>query len=132
MSDVSRRSFLGGAAVGAAAGTMILGTSKTGWAQANEKVRVAVLGVRGRGRDHLGGWQGLQNVEVVTICDIDENLFEGTLKKFFDEKNLPRPKVETDMRKVFEDPNVDAVSIAIPNHWHSLAAIWAIQAGKDV
>lgn len=132
MSEFSRRGFMQGAAMGAAAGAALLGTSKTGWAQANEKVRMAVIGIRGRGQEHIEQWAAIPNVEVATLCDIDENNFEGIINKFFKEKNLAVPKVETDLRKVMEDPDIDAVSIATPNHWHTLAAIWAIQAGKDV
>lgn len=135
MSEVTRRDFVKGAAAisaGAAVGIGALKNSTAAWAGANEKLRVAVLGVRGRGGSHLGGFQSQENVEIATICDIDENLFEDCLKKHFDERNLTRPKVETDLRKVMDDKDIDIVSIATPNHWHSLAAIWACQAGKDV
>ncbi len=146
MSDQSRREFIAGTAkVGAAAvaAAGVIGTSKTAWAGSNDKVRVAVIGIHGRGKDHIKGWNDIENVEIATLCDVDESLFEPTVKGFFAERKdakdptktipgKPTPKFETDMRRVFEDKDIDAVSIATPNHWHSLAAIWAMEAGKDV
>jgi predicted dehydrogenase len=146
MAEQSRREFIEGTAkvgAGVVAAAGVLGTSKTAWAGANDKVRVAVIGIHGRGKDHIGGWNGLKNVEIATLCDVDENLFEPTVKSFFAERTDPKdaskkiaarkkPKFETDLRRVMEDKDIDAVSIATPNHWHSLAAIWAIEAGKDV
>jgi predicted dehydrogenase len=98
---------------------------------ANEKVQVAVLGVNGRGQDHIKAFQRQDNAQVVTLCDPDKVILQTRADEF--EKNHGRKvKVEQDLRKVFEDKSVDAVSIATPNHWHTLAAIWAMQAGKDV
>ncbi len=98
---------------------------------ANDRVRVAVLGVNGRGNNHIEGYMNQKDVEVACLCDPDENIsrekaaaFETTYSK--------KVATERDLRKVYEDKNIDAVSIATPNHWHSLAAIWACQAGKDV
>ncbi|PCJ66621.1 MAG: oxidoreductase [Candidatus Hydrogenedentota bacterium] len=131
MSDIARRDFIKTtAATGAALG--VIGTSKTSWAGANDRIRIAILGVRGRGKDHAQGWNNQENVEVATICDVDTRLFNGHIKNFHEKEDRPSPKVEQDMRKVFDDPDIDAVSIATPNHWHSLAAIWAMEAGKHV
>jgi len=132
MENQSRRDFMKHAATGAAVTAGVLGTSKTSWAGANDRIRVAVLGVRGRGKDHMSNWFGMDNVEIATICDVDSNLFRPTIKAEFDRRKEKAPKTETDMRKVFEDKDIDVVSIATPNHWHSLAAIWAMEAGKDV
>ena len=126
MSKMTRRDFV----KGAAAASVLLGTSKTSWAGANDRVRVAVLGINGRGRSHLGGYAALDNVEVTTLCDPDSRLFAPRTKQFFRDK--PEPKTEQDLRRVLDDPDIDAISIATPNHWHSLATIWACQAGKDV
>ncbi len=97
----------------------------------NDKIRVVTLGVNGRGRDHIKGFMGQKDAEIVGICDPDGDLltkrageFEGSYGK--------KIKTYKDLRKVYDDKDVDAVSIATPNHWHSLAAIWACQAGKDV
>ena len=126
MENITRRDFV----KGAAATAVLIGTSKTSWAGANERVRIAVLGINGRGKSHLGGYRGVKDAEVVTLCDPDARLFEPRIEEFF--KNKPRPKTEQDLRRVFDDKDIDVVSIATPNHWHSLASIWAMQAGKDV
>ncbi|AMV38265.1 Gfo/Idh/MocA family protein [Planctomyces sp. SH-PL62] len=99
---------------------------------ANETIRVAVVGVKGRGMDHVDGFSRQPNVKVTAICDIDENVTGGARKHL--EKLDPKspPKYYQDIRKLLEDKDIDVVSIATPNHWHALAAIWACQAGKDV
>jgi len=96
----------------------------------NEKVRVAVIGVNGQGGAHLGEWLRNPGVEVVAICDCDPSAYAKHEGRF---KDLPRkPRYEQDVRKLLEDKTIDAVSIATPNHWHALMAVWAMQAGKDV
>ena len=135
MKDVTRRNFMKDTAkvsAGAAVGLGTLAKSTASWAGANDRVRVAILGIRGRGRDHMKGWNRQKNVEIATLCDIDENLFRGHSKERYEKDGKKQPKFETDMRRVFEDKDIDVVTIATPNHWHSLAAIWAIEAGKDV
>ncbi|MCE9533740.1 MAG: Gfo/Idh/MocA family oxidoreductase [Planctomycetes bacterium] len=98
---------------------------------ANETLRVAVIGVKGRGMSHVGGFNNVNGCEIVTICDCDEAVI-GNAMKAVEGKRKKAPKFEKDLRKVMEDKDIDIVSIATPNHWHSLAAIWAMQAGKDV
>ena len=135
MGDVTRRKFIQDTAkksAGAAVGLGVLAKSTASWAGANDRVRVAVLGIRGRGRDHMKGWNRLKNVEIVTLCDVDESLFRAHSKERYKKEGLKHPKLETDLRRVMDDKKIDVVSIAMPNHWHSLAAIWAIEAGKDV
>lgn len=112
-----------------AAPTILTGSR---WKGANDRVNVAVIGIRGMGQNHISSYQKLDNVEVAAVCDVDENLFSERVKKHFTDKNLKEPKIYTDLRKLYEDKDVDAVSIVTPNHWHALAAIWAIQAGKHV
>jgi predicted dehydrogenase len=99
---------------------------------ANEKLRVAVVGVHGRGMDHVEGFCKQKNVAVAAICDIDPKAAEKAQHTV--EKLAPgeKPKYVQDIRRLLEDKTIDVVSIATPNHWHALAAIWAIQAGKDV
>ena len=98
---------------------------------ANDRVRVAVLGVNGRGNNHIEGYMNLKDVQVVCLCDPDENVSREKAADFQKTYNK-KVATERDLRKVYEDKDIDAVSIATPNHWHSLAAIWACQAGKDV
>jgi predicted dehydrogenase len=100
-------------------------------ASASSRVRVAVLGTNGRGKDHIAGIQGLSDAEVVALCDPDLAIANERAAQF-EQKYGRRPKVVQDLRHVFDDKEVDAVTVATPNHWHSLAAIWACQAGKDV
>jgi predicted dehydrogenase len=96
----------------------------------NDKVRVAVIGVNGQGGAHLGEWLRNPGVEVVAVCDCDPAAYAKHEGRF---KDLPRkPRYEQDVRKLLEDKSIDAVSIATPNHWHALMAVWAMQAGKDV
>jgi len=98
---------------------------------ANDRLRIAVLGVNGRGQNHIAGFMEQNNVEVATLCDPDQNI-SGIRAKEFEKKYGKKVSTEQDLRKVYEDKSIDAVSIATPNHWHALAAIWACQAGKDV
>ncbi len=97
----------------------------------NDQIRVAVIGVRGRGRDHVGSYARMNDVTVAAICDVDPNVVPGAMKLVTD-RGKPQPKYVPDLRRILDDKEIDAVSIATPNHWHALAAIWAMQAGKDV
>jgi predicted dehydrogenase len=101
---------------------------------ANDRINVAVIGIRGQGGGHINSYCGLKdskNVRVRTICDVDEQYFAPKSKVVLD-RTGDTPKTEWDMRKVFDDKDVHAVSIATPNHWHALATVWACQAGKHV
>src|SRR5271155_413804 len=117
----SRRFFLGAAT--AAAASRVWG--------ANDKINVAIVGLGGRGSSHLSIYSKLPEARVAGICDIDQAAREraqATLQK----DTGQTAKLFEDMREAFADPGIDAVSIATPNHWHALAAIWAMRAGKDV
>ncbi|MFN7995199.1 MAG: Gfo/Idh/MocA family oxidoreductase [Bryobacteraceae bacterium] len=120
----NRRTFL--ASAGGAAISLMAGK-----ASANSRIRVAVLGVNGRGQDHIAGFQAVPDAEVVMLCDPDKNVLAERAEKF-EAKYHRKVHTEQDLRKVFESKEIDAVSVATPNHWHTLAAIWACQAGKDV
>lgn len=84
------------------------------------------------GQSHIQSHAALPDVEVAALCDVDENLFPVVIDRHFTKKNRRPPKTYTDLRRLYEDPDIDAVSIVTPNHWHALAAIWAIQAGRHV
>ncbi len=123
---LTRRQFLKSTTLAAAA----LSVPVRSWAQvagANDDIRVAVIGFHGQGGSHISSLQRARGVRITALCDCDKEVLEGGAKKF-------EGKVETytDIRQLLESKNVDAVSIATPNHWHALASIWAIQAGKDV
>ncbi|MBY0524421.1 MAG: Gfo/Idh/MocA family oxidoreductase [Gemmataceae bacterium] len=98
----------------------------------NSQLRVAVVGVRGRGRDHVGGFAGKNNCVVTTICDCDEAVIGPAMTAATKAQQGREPKYVKDLRKILDDKDIDVISIATPNHWHALAAIWAMQAGKDV
>jgi predicted dehydrogenase len=97
---------------------------------ANEDIRIAVVGFNGRGQDHLKGFAPLQGVRVVALCDVDKAVLDKEVKRFQD-RNEPVTAYQ-DIRRLLDDKDIDAISVATPNHWHSLLAVWAIQAGKDV
>jgi predicted dehydrogenase len=107
------------------------GASVRGLASPNDTVRMAVVGCGGRGQNHVDGWSALPNVQVVALCDVDESHLADKLKRMA-AKELPAPKTYGDVRRLLEDKDIDAISIASPNHWHTLQTIWACQAGKDV
>ncbi len=97
----------------------------------NDKVRVACVGLRGRGKDHINGYTKLQNAELVALCDVDESVLNKSASKV-EELTKKRPATYSDLRKLLEDKSIDAISIATPNHSHTLQTIWSCQAGKDV
>jgi predicted dehydrogenase len=122
----SRRTFLAGA------GAAVISHLPAARAlSANDRLRIAVLGVNGRGTAHIASIMKLPDAEVVTLCDPDLEIARKRAAEF--EKTYGKKVgVEQDLRRVFDSKEIDAVTIATPNHWHSLAAIWACQAGKDV
>jgi predicted dehydrogenase len=100
------------------------------WAAANDRVRLAIIGVGSRGSAHIAEILPVANVEIAAVVDVDGRRTEAAAAAVF-QKTGKRPKIETDMRRVFDDKEIDAVTIATTNHWHALTAIWAMQAGKD-
>lgn len=127
----NRRAFLRtlGAAAGLGAAPWITGALAQN--SPNERINVAVMGIHSRGSDHIKIFSRIPNVQVTVLCDVDERLFPKAVADL--EKSSGRkPRTETDIRRVLEDKDVDVISIAAPNHWHSLASVWACQAGKDV
>ncbi|MDQ1473896.1 MAG: hypothetical protein QOJ99_5376 [Bryobacterales bacterium] len=123
---MDRRHFLMNSA--AALGTTALSAATTG---ANDTIRIATVGLRGRGKSHLQAFTSLPKVDLVAICDIDDSVL-ATASKFVTEKRGSAPAVYKDLRKLLEDKSIDAISIATPNHQHTMQTIWACQAGKDV
>jgi predicted dehydrogenase len=126
----TRRKFLAQSSVFAT--FAISGTKSSGKIiGANERVNVAVCGIKGRGASHIGGHGRQKNVTISHLVDPDSRLFEGR-KKFVQSKFKNTPECVKDVRKVLDNNEVDVISIATPNHWHSLMSIWACQAEKDV
>ena len=131
MSGPNRRRFLQ-ASLAAGATFAISGTKSSGKILgANDRVRVAVAGLHGRGRSHYGAYAKMKDVEVAYVVDPDSRQFARAISEI---KNISgtAPKPIGDVREVLDDKELNVVSIATPNHWHSLMSIWACQAGKDV
>ncbi len=134
-SEVSRRNFIK-TGVQSAAGVAALGgitflTRPERVFGANDRVRVAVCGVHGRGMDHVRGFRRVKNAEIAAICDADETVLGQRLPQIV-KMGIAKPASAFDIRKILDDKTIDVISIATPNHWHALMGIWACQAGKDV
>ena len=123
---MNRRIFLMGSLAGATAAIR-----SSALPSPNDTIRIACVGLRGRGVAHLHEYPKIPNVEIAALCDVDESILAERLKdlgRITDKK----PATYTDLRKLLEDKSIDAISIATPNHQHTLQTIWGCQAGKDV
>jgi predicted dehydrogenase len=129
-SDVTRRDFLKTAAKTTAGASAFSGltflTRPERVFGANDRVRVAVCGVRSRGKDHLEAYARIPNVEVAALCDVDETVLNKRRREV-----SGSPRTFVDVRRLLEDQTIDAISIATPNHWHALMAI-RVPGGQDV
>jgi len=135
MSKMNRREFLNYSLV-AGSTLAVCGCSTQSMAKvrgANNRLRIAVAGLHGRGKNHISGWLKENNVEIAYLIDPDAAVLEDRMRSL-------KGKVEgafnckgiSDIREALDDKNLDAISIAAPNHWHSLMTIWGAQAGKHV
>ncbi|HEY2586493.1 MAG TPA: Gfo/Idh/MocA family oxidoreductase [Tepidisphaeraceae bacterium] len=146
MADMTRRSFLEHTLMTAAAGLAAAQVAHAAEVKASreaekaplvsntppsERIRLAVIGLHGRGLNHIDGYINDDRVEIAALCDVDTSQFKKAQDKLA-EKGHPVAKTYQDLRQLFDDKDIHAVSIATPNHWHALAGIWAMQAGKDV
>lgn len=127
----SRRRFLksslaAGAAVSTFGPNLLLGQAKG----ANSRFRVGVMGLS-RGRGHIKAYLDVPNTEIAYLCDVDENRLASAASQMKDKQD-PVPEGVTDFRRILDDPNIDALSIAAPNFWHAPATIMACRAGKHV
>ena len=126
--SVGRRDFLTTAALAGSAELLGAGLAR---AAANDRIHAAIIGMGGRGRDHMRELARIPFVDVVAFCDPDSTRLEEKAAEF-EKLTGKRPALHQDVRNVLEDKSIDAVTIATCNHWHALAAIWACQAGKHV
>ncbi len=126
LNHLTRRSFIKTSAL-AAASVALPACSTMRVRGANEDIRVAVVGLNGRGQNHLKTLSELKGVRIVALCDVDTAVLERAAKSIGG-----GIKTYTDVRELLAAPDIDAITIATPNHWHSLMGIWACQAGKDV
>jgi predicted dehydrogenase len=121
---MDRRNFFVSTAAAAAASQSVFGSP-------NDTIRVATIGLRGRGKDHIKEITAQPGVELAAVCDVDQKVLAAGAKDV-ENRTQKAPKTYTDYRKLLEDKSIDAISIATPNHWHALMTIQACQAGKDV
>ena len=145
MSKLNRRKFLRNSALAAASASLfpILSGCKSGSAGAccapninkrvfgaNDDVRLAIVGLNGRGRQHIDNFSKTKGVRVVALCDVDSAVLAAFQERYKDKLGDVKDTY-TDYRKLLENKDIDAVALATPNHWHALGGIWAVQAGKD-
>jgi predicted dehydrogenase len=136
MSKFTRREFVKASVITAASAslwpTLARGqNTNTHVPGANGDIRIAVVGLNSRGKNHIDrGYGDMKGVRLVAICDPDTAILDSTYDKYKDK--FPNLQKYRDYRKLLESPDIDAVSLATPNHWHALGAIWGTQAGKDV
>ncbi|MFO0909603.1 MAG: Gfo/Idh/MocA family oxidoreductase [Isosphaeraceae bacterium] len=128
MTGIDRRTFLAAGAAGLVAAT---GPARSGRAAPADRVRIAVIGVRGRGADLAREFAADGGADVVALCDIDDASFAKPLKAL-ESAGKKAPRIEKDFRRLLDDREIDAVAIATPDHWHALMAVMACQAEKDV
>jgi predicted dehydrogenase len=123
MNSTTRRTFLQASTLSAIAAGRAWG--------ANNKINVAIVGLGGRGQAHIRGYAKQPEANIYALCDVNQASLERS-QAAVKQLTGAAPKGYGDMRDVFADKEVHAVSMPLPNHWHALATIWACQAGKDV
>src|SRR5438445_10177611 len=136
MSNITRRQFLEDSMLAAAAAVTAAVPTPVAAAEqrpvsANDKITVAILGCGIRGKQHADELARLSDCEIACVCDPDRDR-AAEVAAHLVAKRRPQPKAVQDLRVILDDKSIAAVFIATPNHWHALAAIWAMQAGKDV
>ena len=129
--EISRRRFLQATSV-AGAGMLVLGSAPSLQAAgAARRLRLGVMGVHSRGMAHINGFLAQPEVEIAYVCDVDERALEPAAAAAA-KRQGSRPRTVRDFRRILDDPQVDALAIAAPNHWHAPATILACAAGKHV
>jgi predicted dehydrogenase len=119
------------AALGATAFAPLTQAEELAPAGPNNTIQIACVGVRQRGLEHIRSYLGLPGVTVAAVCDVDRGVAERAARQI-ETKIGRKPAVYQDLRKLYDNKEIDAVSLAMPVHWHTLAAVWAMEAGKDV
>ncbi len=128
MNKLTRRDFIKGSMAAGAA--MVVFTPYSRVLGANDNIRAAVVGIRGRGHGHIRWFGKIPGLRVVALCDADKKILQRDVDSF--KKRNENVVAYVDYRKLLDDKNIDVIIIATPNHWHSLMTVWACQAGKDV
>lgn len=125
---INRRQFLEGTLAGMAAVSAARAQAPgSGTLGANERIRLGCIGVGGQGGYHLSHWAKMQDVRIAAVCDVDQSRLENAAKAAGSS-----PEMVKDFRRVLERKDIDAVCIATPDHWHTILAIRACEAGKPV
>jgi predicted dehydrogenase len=141
MSSMNRRQFLEDSMLAAAAAAAVATVGRAAPLSAKEtkastspgeKLRGVVIGCHGRGGEHISALLKHDDVEIAYVCDVDSKVGNEHCEQVEKHRHGQKPKYVQDLRSALDDKSVDFVTVATPNHWHSLAAIWAMQAGKDV
>ena len=135
--SINRRTFMRVAATGAGLGVLSQSSVASGVRAPSDMVRVGIMGVNGRGNALAQSFARIAGSEVTYICDVDSRAVTKTIAAVSESRNgsslqQRRPTGVTDVRRVLDDPDVDALVIAAPDHWHAPATIMALQAGKHV
>jgi predicted dehydrogenase len=130
MNNLNRRQFLKNSLLTGASVALLPRLTRAREIGANEEIRYAVVGFGGRGRDHIKEMHEVPGTRMVALCDVDRDILAREVQKC--ESHSEKVEGYTDVRKLLANPYIDVVTFATPNHWHSLGAIWALQAGKDV
>src|SRR6478609_769067 len=128
--QINRRDFLKKGAIGALGFTIL--PSLLTRAAASDRLRIAHIGLGGMGNNHMGWFAALPDVEIVALCDVDQDHLNNTMKKLKDLKPDNQVKGYEDFRHILDRKDVDAITVATPDHWHAQIATLAFQAGKDV
>src|SRR5882672_2269396 len=134
MNSITRRQFLEDSILAAAAVASArspVSAAEPRAASANDRITVAIIGCGIRGKQHASELARLPDCEIAYVCDPDRDRAAEVAADLVAKKR-PEPKAVQDLRVILDDKSVAAVFIAAPNHWHALAAVWAMQAGKDV
>lgn len=131
MSTLNRRRFISTSVAGVGAAMAVAGTKASGGVLgANDAIRVGAVGIRGRGQLHMAMVSKIPGFRLAALCDVDPVILGRLVEK--SEKDGRKVQAFQDVRKLLECKDIDAVTIATPNHWHSLVGVWACQARKDV
>jgi predicted dehydrogenase len=128
MSDLSRRTFLHSAGAGLAASTLLMNRAQ---AAHHETVRHAVVGLGGQGHRHALGFAANDDCEVIAVCDLDPKRRDRTAAELV-KRNHKKPESVEDFRTLLDRDDIDTISIATPDHWHTPVALAALAAGKPV
>lgn len=127
---LNRRDFLKKSALGTFGLTLLPSLISHG--APSDKLRIAHIGLGGMGNQHMKWFAALPDVDIVALCDLDQDHLNSTLKTLQDLVPNSQAKGYEDFRHILDRKDIDAITVATPDHWHAQIATLAFQAGKDV